>query len=77
MVKKEITARDIVLLNKRPTALTSLSERYGIPTEELEEAIGVLKKEGYGVELSGDVIYRRPVDAQSEPVDLSGRFKKH
>lgn len=77
MVKKEINARDVVLGNKRPTALTSLSQRYGIPTQELEDTIGILRKEGYGIELSGDVIYRKPVDAQTEPIDLSERFKKH
>ena len=77
MVKKEISTRDIVLGNKRPTALSSLAQRYEIPTHELEATVKELQKEGYGIDISGDTIYRKHVDVQSEPVDLSQRFKKH
>ena len=77
MVKREVTARDIVIGNKRPIEIKALAEKYGLKADDFEGAVDELQKEGYGVEQRGGVIFRRPVDAQNETIDLSKRFKQH
>ena len=77
MIKKDICARDIVLGNKRPIAIDQLAEKFGLDAEELDEAVIQLQKEGFGIEKEGNILYRRSVEAQDEPVDLSERFKRH
>lgn len=74
MKKEKINARDIVLKKKPIRTFAELSELYGIEEDELKKTAEALAKEGYGVELNGELVFRKTVPEQGS-IDVSQRFK--